>query len=133
MLINYKFLLFYCYIGMKVLTTSLLDQTLFIIPRKYSTSVNLTLRDETTNTSVSYVVSTTTASGGDYMSITQAFALVEGRFYEMNITEVGTNDLIYKGRIFCTDQTISQNNNDYYSVNENEYVEHSSDNDFIVL
>ena len=42
-------------------------------------------------------------------------------------------DIIYKDKIFCTSQTINQDTNDYYSVNKNEYVNQSGNNDYIVL
>lgn len=116
---------------MKVLTTSLANQTFTIIPRKYATSITLSLRDDSTDTSVSYVITPT--NGEDYMSITQAFALTEGRFYDMTISEVGTNDVIYKDKVFCTDQTINQSTNDYYSINDGDYVQEQSDNEYIIL
>jgi hypothetical protein len=44
------------------------------------------------------------------------------------------NTVIYKDRVFCTDQTVNQTNNDYYSVNSGEYTtENSYDNDYIIL
>ncbi len=42
-------------------------------------------------------------------------------------------DVIYKDKIFCTDQTINQDTNNYYSVNKDEYVSKSGNNDYIVL
>lgn len=117
---------------MKVLTTSLAPQVLTIIPRKYATSVSLSLVDDSTDTSVSYTITPT--NGEDYMTLTQAFALVEGRFYDMTVTEIGTNDVIYKDKVFCTDQTIDQTQNEYYSVNENEYIQNNtSDNEYIII
>lgn len=40
--------------------------------------------------------------------------------------------LVYRGRLFCTDQTINQSENDTYSVNQGEYTEHESTNDYII-
>ena len=50
---------------MKKLTTSTSSQTLKIIPRSYASSVTLTVRDDSANTSVNYTVTPTTS--GDYL------------------------------------------------------------------
>ena len=50
-----------------------------------------------------------------------------------NLVNTTDLDIIYKDKIFCTDQTINQDTNDYYSVNKNEYVNQSGNNDYIVL
>jgi len=42
-------------------------------------------------------------------------------------------EVIYKDKIFCTNQTINQYTNDYYSVNKDEYVSKDGNNDYIVL
>jgi hypothetical protein len=51
----------------------------------------------------------------------------------VQIEEINDNNIIYLDRIFCTDQTIDQDTNNYYSVNKNEYVSKSGNNDFIIL
>ena len=67
------------------------------------------------------------------MSFVAAFGtLTEGDFYTLQIKN-GTT-VIYIDRVFCTDQTVNQTNNDYYSVNSGEYTtENSFDNDYIIL
>ena len=121
------------YISMIHLSTSATSQTLKIIPRSYASTINMILRDDSTNTSTTYSsISTTTDK--NYLVIAQALSpiLVEGRFYDMTVKE-GT-DIIYKDKIFCTDQTVNQENNDYYSVNSGEYTtEDSYDNDYIII
>jgi hypothetical protein len=114
---------------MKVLTTSTSNQTLRIIPREYVSSVTLKLRDDSTNEVTTATVSATTDK--DYMVISYSFSLVEGHFYDLTI--LSGNDVIYKDKIFCTDQTIDQDTNSYYSVNENEYISKAGNNDFIIL
>lgn len=60
--------------------------------------------------------------------------LVEGRFYSLTIENFAQTDIYYKGLVFCTDQTIDQDTNNYYSVNDGEYVSETSyDNDYIIL
>tara|TARA_R110002012_G_scaffold297727_1_gene495795 strand:- start:656 stop:1003 length:348 start_codon:yes stop_codon:yes gene_type:complete len=112
------------------LTTSTDAQTIKVIPRSYATSVSMVFRDDSTNTSVTYTSSATTTK--NHLVISQALALKEGRFYDLTIKQ-GT-DVIYKDKVFCTDQTVDQDTNNYYSVNDGEYtIDTSYDNDYIIL
>ena len=133
---------------MIILTTSTSEQTITVIPRSYPDEISLVLRDEITNeVTTNTIESLEWENNNDfwnladynwgatlgfyedkgYLVISNEFALVENHFYELTIKE-GANT-IYKDKIFCTDQTISD-----YSVNSNEYVtENSYDNDYIVI
>ena len=112
------------------LTTSTDAQTIKVIPRSYATNVSMVFRDDSTNTSVTYTSSATTTK--NHLVISQALALKEGRFYDLTIKE-GTS-VIYKDKVFCTDQTVDQDTNNYYSVNDGEYtIDTSYDNDYIIL
>ena len=112
------------------LTTSTDAQTIKIIPRSYASNVSMILRDDSTNADVTYSVSTTTDK--NYLVLSQALSLTEGRFYDLTIKE-GTS-VIYKDKVFCTDQTVDQDTNNYYSVNDGEYtIDTSYDNDYIIL
>ena len=115
---------------MKHLTTSTDDQTILMIPRSYGSEGTLILRDDSINEETSNVV--TLGKTGEYMSLEHSFSLTEGRYYDLRIEISG--EIVYRDRIFCTDQDIDQTNNDYYSVNEGEYItENSFDNDYIIL
>lgn len=115
---------------MMILSTTTDAQTIKVIPREYVASATLKLRDDSSNVEVSYSVSPTT--NRNYLEISQAFALKEGRYYDLSLLD-GTN-IIYKDKVFCTAQTIDQTTNDYYTINENEYTTDTSyDNDFIIL
>lgn len=142
---------------MKVLNTGTEKQELKIIPREYPTNIVVTIRDDSTNETTTigsfldgyaYYVRVTEDDGTyeenvcmldgfylyrkGYMIIKDVFNLVEGRFYDLLITD-GTNP-IYKDKIFCTDQTIDQDTNEYYSVNDGQYTEEQSyDNDYIII
>ena len=119
------------YISMIRLTTSASAQTLKIIPRSYASTISMILRDDTKNTSTTYS-SISTSTDKNYLVISQALSpvLVEGRFYDLTVKE-GSN-VIYKDKIFCTDQAVSS-----YSVNNNEYTiptgDDVHDNDYIVI
>lgn len=138
---------------MKILTTSTGDQTIRIIPRVYPDDVVITLRDDSTNVTVTYTLDSMEWENSDevwqvvdlnwnsaggyyeengYLVITNQYALVENRYYDLTITD-GTN-VIYKDKVFCTDQTIDQESNSYYTINENVYTtENSYDNDYIII
>jgi hypothetical protein len=112
------------------LTTSTDAQTVKVIPRSYASTVSMTLRDDSTDLSVTYIVNTTTDK--DHLVLSRAFALVEGRFYDLTIKEGSA--VIYKDKVFCTDQTIDQDTNNYYSINDGEYTSDTSyDNDYIII
>ena len=111
---------------MKVLTTSTDAQSVSVIPREYPATITLRLRNESTNEVTTYSSVATTSNKG-YLTFSNAFSLEEGVFYEFSVLN-GSN-VIYKDKIFCTDQTIAD-----YSVNNNQYViEDSYDNDYILL
>ena len=142
---------------MKILTTSTSAQTLTFVPRSYPTEVILSIRDTSTNTTTRTENVTLTRSN-DKASISHAFSLVEGRFYDLNIIEgigalwntynvqweaasdnwesiVSSEENIYLDKIFCTDQTINQADNNYYTINSGEYTETTSypDDDYIII
>lgn len=118
---------------MKLITTSG-NKTFKIIPRQYiSGQVNVKLKDESSNEVTT--ISTTASTDRNYMSFDAVFGtLKEDRFYNMEVLLFGTSTIIYKDKVFCTNQTINQTNNDYYSINKDEYVQEDSfDNDYIII
>lgn len=116
---------------MKLITTSG-NKTFKIIPREFIEGVvTVNLTSESTGTLVS--VTPTTTTDKNYMSFDAVFGtLTENDFYILEVKN--GSDVIYKDKVFCTDQTINQTNNDYYSINKDEYVQEDSfDNDYIIL
>lgn len=122
------------------LITSASDQTISILPREYTTSVVVMLRDDSTNDST-YIELPTSVVNGNYLDITSIFTLVEGRFYDLVVYKVEVGyvlanltdlDVIYKDKIFCTSQSVDQNTNTFYSPNVGEFTEQSANNDFII-
>lgn len=101
-------------------------KTFNLIPRKNASTVTAILTSETTGTSYS---DTTSISQNRYyynMPCDFETTLQESSFYTLEVKE-GSN-IIFKDKVFCTDQTIND-----FSVNYNTYTEHSSDNEFIVI
>jgi len=93
----------------------------------------MVIRDDSTNTSVTYNITGVTTSG-NYRTFQNTFSpvLVSNHFYDMTLSS-GT-DVIFKDRIFCTDQTINQVDNDYYNLNEGQFTtDDSYNNEYIVV
>jgi len=89
-------------------------QTVRFIPTRKSSGTSLILRNESTNVSTTYSITTTSTSY--YSTFSKILSLEEGHFYEMTIKD--GEDLVYRDKVFCTNQTIAT-----YSVNDGEYVE----------
>jgi len=107
---------------MIILTTGTNAQELKFIPREYVAD-SIVLTDEQANTSST--ISATFTKDGYYLKADISFTLVEDRFYTFNA--LNGSKTVYKGRIFCTDQTVSD-----YSINKNVYTENESTNEYIV-
>ena len=93
---------------MVILTTSTSAKSFKVIPRSAQSSVTFELTDKSTRKTTAIAVTVTNSNG--YMSVTGTFVdsqsnnlMIEGRFYSFIIKNSST--IIYRGSIFCTDQT----------------------------
>ena len=120
---------------MKHLLPTTNAQTIKIIPRVYSTSVTIKLRDDSTNDET--IILPSAIINKNYVELTNVFTLFEGRFYDLKVYNgqgsVTEADIIYRDKIFCTAQSTNQSNNEHYTVNKDVYKEKSGNNDFIIL
>lgn len=119
---------------MIVLTSTTDAQEIKVIPREYTTSdISAKLTDDITG-DVSTPTESTYTRVGDYLKNDVAYSdLKEDRFYTFTI-EKSTGSIIYKDKVFVTNQTIDQLNDETYTINKNEYVEQeTSNNDYIVI
>jgi len=120
---------------MKHLLPTTNAQTIKIIPRVYSTSVTIKLRDDSTNDET--IILPSAIINKNYVELTNVFTLVEGRFYDLKVYNgqgsVTEADIIYRDKIFCTAQSTNQSNNEHYTVNKDVYKQKSGNNDFIIL
>ena len=128
------------------MTTSPTGQTLKVIPRLFNSVNNIVVRDNSTNKSYTYTNINTSFSVNNYMSIINQGSgyvdsssntiLKEGRFYDLSVFG-SSSKLLYKDKIFVTNQTINQANNNYYDINSGEYTTDSqaamNDNDYIII
>ena len=111
---------------MVILTTSTDAQSYKVIPRSAESSVTFELTDKSKRTTSTVSVSVTNSNG--YMTVTGSFSLIEGRFYSFAIKNGSV--IIYRGSIFCTDQT----NFNTFDVNSGVYTtEDTYDNDFVII
>jgi hypothetical protein len=105
---------------MIVLTPSGSPQTFSFIPRELK-ATTIVLRNETTGSETN--IAADFFLSDYYLTTTTIFALKENTFY--NLTIKNNNDIVYKDKVFCTNQ-----NTDTYTVNQNEYVANVTNNEF---
>lgn len=92
------------------------DQTFKIMPRS-STADTMTIQEEgTSNAAVSYAI-TLGEADSYYHTITKTVTLEEGKFYIIKV--FNGSDIVFRGRIFCTNQTIED-----YTINNGIYEQH---------
>jgi hypothetical protein len=106
---------------MIILKQSNLVQEIKFIPRLLQ-ATGFTLRNEITNETTSFTETFTVSDY--YLTTSTVFNLKEFTYY--NLTVLNNSDIVYKGRIFCTNQEIKD-----YTVNQNEYVQNFTNNEFI--
>ena len=100
------------------------EQTIRFIPRSESYD-GLFITDDQTNTEVQVTIASS-VQGDYYDTINATFSLVQNHFYNLEIRNGST--IVYKDKIFCTNQTIAD-----YTVNNSQYTEQSSTNEFIFI
>lgn len=113
---------------MKILLDSSNNQTLSFIPRSYPATIDYTLIEEGTNRTVEGT-SIATISISGFLTISQQFQLTRDKFYSIDIFDNSDDTLIFRDKIFCTNQDVKE-----YSINEGEYTEDETyDNDYIIF
>jgi hypothetical protein len=117
---------------MKIVSVSQ-TQTFTYIPRVFANgTLTYSVTDEQTNKTQSITASTSTDD--NYLTATMTFGsdnapFREGHFYTLEV--LNGSDLIYRDKVFCTNQTTQQST---YNVNKDVYETNDThDNDYIVL
>tara|TARA_R110000744_G_scaffold17209_2_gene46850 strand:+ start:251 stop:601 length:351 start_codon:yes stop_codon:yes gene_type:complete len=106
-------------------------QVIKFIPRRWVTgrNYNINIINETTNTDAYNVNSTAITETLYYNSYSASFPnLKENIFYNLIITGITVAGIVFKDRIFCTNQTVLD-----YSVNNGEYTQQASSNEYITV
>jgi|SRR6056297_1227987 len=106
---------------MQIVTSA--SQTVKIIPRRYSTTVTATLRNEDSKGSVSSSVSATV--DGNYLSVdlSPMITFQEGQRFYFSLAD--SSGEIYRDLIFLTDQ-----DTDAYKIQEGDYKQHTTTNKY---
>jgi hypothetical protein len=109
---------------MIVLQETDIIQTFACAPRQVGFDV-IRVFSEAENT-FSDITEFTTTSGGYYINVSAIFDLRENFTYTIKLLSEGS--VIFYDKMFCTNQTVSD-----FSVNNNEYIQRESANNFIVI
>ena len=83
------------------------------------------ITDEIENETITVPIVSSVAYGYTN-SITAAFTLKEAGSYMLTLKQ--GSEIIYRDKIYCTDQAVTN-----YTINEGQYVSHTSNNEFIVI
>jgi hypothetical protein len=142
---------------MIILTTSADAQSLSVIPREYSPSFSMSIRDDSTNVTKIYSI-LKSVKEGNYLTFENIFnpKLIEAHyfnlslfadyniwntnheFWELDNFKWNDNERtvldVYNDKIFCTDQDVDQlNENDHYQLNKGQFTEYKGfDNTYTV-
>lgn len=142
---------------MIILNTSAIAQSLSVIPRNYLSTFTMDVRDDSTNVTKLYGI-TTAVTSGNYLNFDNIFSpiLVENHFYDLYLyvdynywnsnnsfwnlydifwqTDSDYKEDIYRDKIFCTDQDIDQlNDNDFYQLNKGQYTTYDGFNNTYIV
>ena len=98
-------------------------QSFSFIPRS-SAYNTLQITDEQTGITTNVTI-TSSVTGSYYDTITATFSLKQNHFYTLTLKQ--NTDIVYKDKIFCTNQAIPT-----FSVNNGQYIVNTSNNDFIL-
>lgn len=107
---------------MLILREQATSQTFKVIPRYYAAD-RMTITDEQTRDTISYNITITQTDY--YAVISKIITLEEGHTYTLTVFD--GPDIVYKDKIFCTNQTVEA-----YTINNGAYTSNTTDNEFIV-
>ena len=113
---------------MIVLQESASAQNLDFIPRSFTSgnTYNVTIVNEQTNTEIYNEDVTSITENLYYNRLNDIFNVKQDNFYM--VTVKSGSDVIFKDKIFCTNQTISD-----FTVNDSQYTEQETTNEFIFI
>jgi hypothetical protein len=83
----------------------------------------IVLRDEETN--IVTTLNATFTSNSYYSTAVILLPLIDGKTYTITIKNGA--DVVYKDKIFCTNQTIAN-----YTINKDQYIQHTTNNEYTI-
>lgn len=113
---------------MIVLQESASAQNLDFIPRSFTSgnTYNVTIVNEQTNTEIYNQDVTSITENLYYNRLNAIFNVKQDNFYM--VTVKAGSDVVFKDKIFCTNQTISD-----FTVNDSQYTQQDTTNEFIFI
>lgn len=113
---------------MIVLQESASAQNLDFIPRSFTSgnTYNVTIVNEQTNTEVYNQDVDTITENLYYNRLNAIFDVKQDNFYM--VTVKAGSDVVFKDKVFCTNQVITD-----FTLNDSQYTEQESTNEFIFL
>ena len=113
---------------MIVLQESASAQNLDFIPRSFTigNTYNVTIVNEQTNKEVYNQNVTSISENLYYNRLNAIFNVKQDNFYM--VTVKAGSDVVFKDKIFCTNQTISD-----FTVNDSQYTQQNTINEFIFI
>lgn len=113
---------------MIILQESSSAQNLDFIPRSFTSgnTYNVTIVNEQTNTEIYNQSVTSITENLYYNRLNAIFNVKQDNFYMVTVKS-GSN-VIFKDKIFCTNQTVSD-----FTVNDSQYTEQDTTNEFIFI
>ena len=112
---------------MKILIDTSNQQTLSVIPRSYPTTIDYTIVEEGNGRTLTGADMTTATVSG-FLTFTDKFVLQQDKFYSIDVFDSSDDTLIFRDKIFCTNQTVTD-----YTINNGEYTEDTTkDNDYVI-
>ena len=113
---------------MIVLQESASAQNLDFIPRSFTvgSTYNVTIVNEQTNTEVYNQDVDTITENLYYNRLNAIFDVKQDNFYM--VTVKAGSDVVFKDKVFCTNQVITD-----FTVNDSQYTEQDTTNEFIFL
>lgn len=107
------------------------SQTFKFIPRRWvsGNNYNVKIINETTNKEVYDQNTTGITENLYYNQYSAIFSLKQGTYYTITITGITVAGIVFKGKIYCTNQTDLPE----YTINSGEYTSHSTTNEYIII
>lgn len=107
-----------------IILTDSTDPQSFVFIARSTIFDTIQITDDQTNVPIS--ITEFTVTEGDYYTMLETtFNLIENHYYNLVLKD--GNTIVYKDRIFCTNQPIVT-----FSVNNGQYVSSTTSNTFIV-
>ena len=115
---------------MQILTSSG-SRSIKFIPREaidVANTYKLTIKSDSTKDTVLTDTNATFSSSTYYYTYSTTQALTTANFYVLEINNMTDSIIIFRDKIFCTNQTVAD-----FTVNQNQYTTNTTTNEFVFI